>query len=66
MSTTPRTTVTPRAVAASDVVTSSPFADYEMIHAQAIRKVGVAENSVDSTAPALIEEEIRYLAGASR
>lgn len=61
MSTTVRTTVTPPcAAAANDVVASSPFADYEKIHALAIRRAGVAENGIESTAPAPIEEEIRY------
>lgn len=66
MSTTLRTTVTPpRSAAANDVVASSPFADYEKIHALAIRKAGVAENSIESTALAPIEEEIRYPAGTT-
>jgi len=61
MSTTLRTTVTPPcAAAANDVVASSPFADYEKIHALAIRRARVGESSIESTAPAPIEEAIRY------
>lgn len=67
MSTTLRTTVTPPcAAAANDVVASSPFADYEKIHALAIGKAGVAESRVELTAPAPIEEDIRYPARTTR
>lgn len=61
MSTTIRTTVTPPCAATeNDVVASSPFADYEKIHALAIRRARVGENSTELTAPAPIEEAIRY------
>ncbi|WP_265942464.1 hypothetical protein [Dechloromonas sp. A34] len=46
--------------AANDLVASSPFADYEKIHALAIRRGNIAENGSESTAPAPVEEEICY------
>jgi len=67
MRTTPRTTLTPPcATAVNEGVTSSPFADYEKIHALAIRRARVAENGSESLAAAPIEDEIRYPAGATR
>ncbi|HXE36901.1 MAG TPA: hypothetical protein VN639_00400 [Azonexus sp.] len=67
MSTPLRTTVTPPCAAAeNDAAASSPFADYEKIHALATRRVRAAEDGIESTPAAPIEEWIRYPAGTTR